>query len=229
MLANVVFMPVLWFFLTDGGTLTFGGWRLGGLTVLSVLWGSMISIADVLGVWDAVWLVSTAEGRKQLPMYFTKPVHPLIMIYGTGIMPSGILKLAIAVIAMVAFALHFNLTITPAFILLVMFGAIIMLNILNYPIMAMIAYEQSGLPLTDIAWSFLRYSDLPLTRIQGVAALITSVIVPIAFVVAVPAESLLFEPSVSVILMSGLMAVMTTAVGLLLWQFAKAKYEAVGG
>ncbi len=225
-LPQILFLPLMWYFLTDGGSATLLGWKFHSLVSIGIVYGIVLSVLDLIGYWD-VWMWFANEGRVLLSTILTKPVNPLLYIYGLNFFPGGFIKLLIMLSALYVLTLH-GLTITPQFVLMVIIGILIIINVANIFLAMFVAFDKEANALNRLFWSFLRYGDLPVTSLSGTLGFVLTFIIPVAFVGAVPSTVLELK-DYSYILPGIVMALVTFILSIIIWKFALRRFEAVGG
>ncbi len=225
---DVAAVPFMWYLITDGGSQALFGWEFKYLAVLPMVFGLAFAFAEIIGIFDVWYILSSSEGRKTIVTYFYKPVHPLIMIYGMHINPSSIMRLFAQILFLLAFMHVFNVSLSLGFVFLFACGVLVLINLLNYSVILLIAYERSAEFLSSIIWSMLRYADLPITHLKGFTAILTTIF-PLVFIAALPSSALFIEPNIYEYAGAGIAVILTSIIYFVLWMHVKGRYEAVGG
>ncbi|MEM4367067.1 MAG: ABC-2 family transporter protein [Candidatus Anstonellales archaeon] len=227
LLIGVFITPAMWYVVTGGGKNLLSGWSFEYLTILSMSYSMMFAFMDALGYWD-IWIWFEKEGRKLLSNILTKPLHPLFYMYGLNLFPYGIIQFMLNAIALFSFAAYTGVEITACFLVMILLGALIMFNLLNIMLATYLVFDKVAKPLMRVGWALVRYGNMPLGDLKGAFQVLFSFIIPIAFVAALPVEALISNDC-GPLLPSAVMALLSTLLLALMWNFGLRRFEAVGG
>lgn len=180
----------------------------------------------MIGYWD-VLLWYLREGRTLLVSILSKPINPLLYMYGMNLFPGGVIKFLLMVAGFIFLvnALHFSISLS--FILLLSLATLSWINITNTALACFVAFDKAAEPIIRLLWIFLSYGDMPLTELKGIGGFLLTYIVPIAFVAAVPAEAL--RSNAYPLTEAFLVYVATLLLSWLSWKLAMKRFEAIGG
>ncbi len=225
LLIHFIVMPFLWYVLTDGGKISIHTWDFNHLFLLSLLFSFAISFVEFLGFWDVwSWFINY-DGRVQFSNYLTKPIHPLIYLFGLNLFFPALIRLLINFVLLVSLIYISHLHITISFLISVLCGVGILLNFLFSAISLIIAFDKNANFILQTIWSFFYMGDLPVTEIKGFVGFFLTFIIPTALVAAYPVKVLeTGNPIIPVI-----MYVFSTLMLFISWDLAIKHFEAVGG
>ncbi len=221
----VFFPAVMWYFIVGEGSIA--GWTFNKLLSLSIFYGIFISFLDTFGFWN-VWTWLDREDRVVLTSMLTKPINPLLYVYGINFFPGGIVKLIIFVISLSFLIITNNLEVGFAFIIILFFSFLSVFLFLSSIIAIMLSYDKSATPLMYIVWNFLKVGDFPVSSIGGIGGLVLTYIIPVAFMAVIPAKALELNDYSMLLPSFFMVVVMYALLKLGLWHSMK-RFESVGG
>ena len=221
----ILFPAIMWYFIVGKGSIA--GWTFNKLLSLSLFYGIFVSFLDSIGFWN-VWVWLEREERVGLSSMLTKPINPLLYVYGINFFPASVIKLILFIIMLGYLAITNSIELSTQFIIITILSFTSVFLFLSSIIALMLSYDKSATPLMYIIWNFLRIGDMPVSSIGGIGSLILTYIIPVAFMAVVPAKALELN-DYSMLLPSFLMVVvMYVLLKLSLWHSMK-RFEAVGG
>ncbi len=221
-----ILLPALmWYLIVGDGEIA--GWNFNKLLSLSIFYGIFLSFLDIIGFWN-VWVWIEREERTLLTLILTKPINPLIYVYGMNMFPGGIVKLIIFLMILYSMILTHNFHVSLEFLIITFFSFVSVFLFLSSIIAIMLSYDKSATPLMYIIWNFLRLGDMPISSIGGGAGAILTYIIPVAFTAVVPAKAL-ETGDYSMLLSSIIMTIIMFVVLKMSLKHSLKRFEAVGG